>query len=30
MNMGACMAPAAADLIEANYKDFEVTKGITI
>ena len=27
MNMGACMAPAAADLIEANYKDFEVTKG---
>ena len=26
MNMGACMAPAAADLIEANYKDFEVTK----
>lgn len=24
MNMGASMAPAAADLIEANFKDFEV------
>lgn len=24
MNMGACMAPAAADLIETNFKDFEV------
>ena len=23
MNMGACMAPAAADLIVANFKDFE-------
>lgn len=24
MNMGACMAPAAADLILANFKDFKV------
>ncbi|MGN0316356.1 MAG: stage V sporulation protein AD [Lachnospira sp.] len=24
MNMGACMAPAAADLIEMNFKDFEI------
>ena len=27
MNMGACMAPAAAQLIEANYEDFEVEDG---
>ena len=25
-NMGACMAPAAADLIEANFKDLDVDK----
>lgn len=24
MNMGACMAPAAADLIENNFKDFDI------
>lgn len=27
MNMGACMAPAAAELISANYKDFNVKNG---
>lgn len=27
MNMGACMAPAAADLLEANFKDFGVDAG---
>ena len=26
MNMGACMAPAAAELIEANFKDLDVDK----
>lgn len=27
MNMGACMAPAAAELIMQNYSDFDVKKG---